>query len=390
MRYLAGIAAVLWLAGCAQKPAAPAARSEAPAKVLNPIKEAQLSTIQLTEKAEERLKIATQAVEMRTLGGQRKVAGELLMVPGRVLMAVAPIGGVLRRAGDVALAGGVMVKKDQPIFQLTPLLPLQRDLKATYESDVATAKARFDAARLQLDRARQLLKDLAGSQRNVEQAEQEFQQSKALLDAANERLERLKAHPLDADVDVPVTAPLTGMIRQVLVTPGQTVSGGAALFEVIDTSRLWVRVPVYTGDLKEMGNTASVVIDDMAPGGVRRQAQRTAAPPTGDPLAVTVDLYYEIDNADQRFRPGQKVGVALPLASQVSGLVVPGSAIVYDPQGGAWLYVASAPHAYTRKRVEVARNAGSDVVLAMGPKPGERVVIAGVAELFGTEFGAGK
>jgi hypothetical protein len=45
---------------------------------------------------------------------------------------------------------------------------------------------------------------------------------------------------------------------------------------------------------------------------------------------------------------------------------------------------------FVRRRVEVSRVANGHAILALGPKKGTAIVTAGAAELFGTEFGAGK
>ena len=103
-----------------------------------------------------------------------------------------------------------------------------------------------------------------------------------------------------------------------------------------------------------------------------------------------MDLFYEVANRDGALRLGQKVGVTIPVRGEEESLVVPWSAVVHDVQGGTWVYENTGPLAYTRRRVEVSRVAGSEAVLARGVKPGARIVTAGVAELFGTEFGVGK
>lgn len=70
-----------------------------------------------------------------------------------------------------------------------------------------------------------------------------------------------------------------------------------------------------------------------------------------------------------------------------AALEVPASAILTDINGGEWVYVETAPHQYERRRVEVARIIGGRAMLARGLASGVRVVTAGAAELFGTEFG---
>ena len=63
---------------------------------------------------------------------------------------------------------------------------------------------------------------------------------------------------------------------------------------------------------------------------------------------------------------------------------------MYDIYGGAWVYVNSAPHEYRRQRIELVQSDGSSAIVSRGLGAGTQVVSAGAAELFGTEFGAGK
>jgi hypothetical protein len=71
-------------------------------------------------------------------------------------------------------------------------------------------------------------------------------------------------------------------------------------------------------------------------------------------------------------------------------LVVPYSSIIYDIQGGTWVYVKSVPLVYIRTRVDLDHVSDSLAILTRGISPGDDVVCAGAAELFGTEFGIGK
>ena len=54
-----------------------------------------------------------------------------------------------------------------------------------------------------------------------------------------------------------------------------------------------------------------------------------------------------------------------------------------------WVYARTAPRTYARRRVRLDYQVGELAVLLDGPEPGAEVLTAGVAELFGTEFGAG-
>lgn len=379
------------LSGCGSAPSAPpkAETTAPPAKVDNRVKESDLTRVTLSPEAEKRLGIEFATVAERTASDQIRIAGDVLAIPGKALIVTAPASGTVALSNS-GITVGQTVRNGQPIFRLTPMLAPQRDLKTTYEADLQSAKSRFDTAKQQLDRARQLLRDMAGSKRNVELADQEFGQSKAAYDAAQERLKRLETHPLDADVEMAIVSPSDGMLRQILAAQGQSVSAGASLFEVADLRTVWLRVPVYSGDLKAIGAVSTVTIRDIDGTGPVLQGRRVEAPPTADPLAVTSDLYYEITNPGLQLRPGQRLSATLPLRTAGrKGLSVPLSAVLYDVHGGTWIYVNDAPHVYRRQRVELAETDGTTAFLSRGAAPGLQVVAQGATELFGTEFGAG-
>ena len=312
--FLATFTLACLLPGCSHNGPTPAVGQKAPATVENRVKESELTRVKLTPEAEQRLGIQVAAAVESEFSTVSAIAGEVMLIPGKVLIATAPVAGTVHFArGNLAV--GQNIRKGEPVFRLTPVVSPQQDLRVTFETDVQSTKARLDTATQQLERARQLLRDLAGSQRNVEAAEQEFGQAKAAYDAAVERRDRLKTHPLEADVDMVIAAPATGVVRQVQAGEDQVVASGAVLVEVADLSRVWLRVPVYAGDLESLARQSSVRVRDVDGQGPTRQAVRVTAPPTADPLAVTSDLYFELANADGRLASGQRLTVFLPSGS---------------------------------------------------------------------------
>jgi multidrug efflux pump subunit AcrA (membrane-fusion protein) len=69
------------------------------------------------------------------------------------------------------------------------------------------------------------------------------------------------------------------------------------------------------------------------------------------------------------------------------GVVVPYSAVVYEPDGSSWVYVQPEAHRYQRTAIAIAGISGDQVTLTSGPRPGAQVVTQGVAELVGVETG---
>ena len=89
-------------------------------------------------------------------------------------------------------------------------------------------------------------------------------------------------------------------------------------------------------------------------------------------------------------RPGERVALRLPLKATDRALVVPQSAVVYDVNGGTWVYEQRGPSQYSRRRVELGGPAGTNVIVVRGITDGMTIVAVGAAELYGTEFYVGK
>jgi len=384
-------ASSFWLSGCAKQQAAENHQSSPAAKVENAVKESDLAMIKLSPQAEARLGITTAPVALEQVAQTRSFAGEITLPPDRTTSVSAPVNGTLAPDSE-PLAVGAFVRKGQAIFRLTPFLTPERDLRVQIERDIAAAQTRVEAARVRYNRAEQLLRDRAGSEKAVQQSREELDLAENDLKMSRERIERLEKAPVSADVAVTIAAPRDGIAQKVFVNPGQTVAAGSPLFEVVNLASVWIRVPVYVGDLRliDRRQTARVHALNEAPGGASRIARPVNAPPTANPANDTADLYFELANGDGLLRPGQKMGVTLSERATEESLVAPWSAILHDTNGGAWVYENIAPQQYARRRVEVRRVVNSLAVLARGPAVGTKVVTAGAAELFGAEFVTGK
>ena len=330
----------LLLAGCANPQAADKAGSQTPpATVRNAPKEADLATITLTSQAEERLGIRTAQVSLQKITRMRSFGADVVMPPDRRTVVTSPMGGTLLE-GQKAPAAGTSVRTGQPVYRLLPNVAPERDLRLQLEREVSAAQTRVDAARLRSNRAEQLLKDRAGSEKAAQQAREELDLAINDLDTARSRLDRFLSAPLAGDTPITIAAPRDGIIESVQANPGQVVPGGAPLFEVADHSTVWIRVPVYAGELGSLDVGHHAVVRSLSAGGEKegRRAMPVAAPPTADLNAATVDLYYQLANGVLNgrdfLRPGQRVQASLALRDAAESPVVPWSAILHDSAGG--------------------------------------------------------
>jgi predicted small secreted protein len=76
-----------------------------------------------------------------------------------------------------------------------------------------------------------------------------------------------------------------------------------------------------------------------------------------------------------------------PVTAAGPALVMPYSALVYEPDGSSWAYVQTEPLTYQREKVAISNIVGDQAQLTSGPKAGSLVVTQGAAELVGVETG---
>jgi RND family efflux transporter MFP subunit len=377
---------VVFAASCSGSGSKPAAH-ESPATVEHPRAEAELSKVKLTPEAVKRLGIETVAVKTEAAAATRTLGGEIVVPEGRAVIVTAPVAGTL--TGAAGPRPGARVRRGERLMTIAPLVPAERDQRIEAERAETAAEAEELAGRQRLQRLEQLLKDGAASVKSVEEARAQHQVSAAALAAARERLAGASKNPVGPQGELIVSAPFDGVVQKISAVPGQTVAASASLLELAQVEMLWVRVPIYAGDARQIDNDQRVSVRRLGEGDAPVPATRVTAPLQGDASAASVDLYYALSRNAGTFRPGERVLVEVPLRNTEQGLVVPDTAVLYDIHGATWVYEDLGGNAYARRRIEVARHAGNRAVVGRGLADGVKVVTAGAAELFGTEFGAG-
>ena len=404
--------------GCRKTATPTKSAASGPSTVAHIAKEDQLNTIVLTVKAEERLGIKAAAVEIRPVRRTRTYGGEVTLPTGALIIVSAPLSGTLQAAGKGPVPGvGATISLGQPIFHLLPMLsperevltPAERVRYAEARNAIATARidtagqveqaqVQVDAAQIALERAERLLREMAGTVKAVDDAKAQLALTEKTLTAAKARKGQVDQIKLDDDREsgkvspLPILAPREGIIRAEHAVVGEVVTAGTPLFEVMQCDPVWIKVAVYVGDLAEIDQRASGQIGTLAhsPNSPLSAAAPIPAPPTATALSSTVDLYYELKNPDGQYRPGQRLGATLALTGEAEQRGVPWSAVVQDVHGGSWVYEATAPQTFVRRRVQVRQVIDDWMVFDKGPAVGAKIVTEGVAELFGTEFGFGK
>jgi RND family efflux transporter, MFP subunit len=178
------------------------------------------------------------------------------------------------------------------------------------KADVVVRNTAVINAQQAFDRAKELLKSAAGTQRTYDDAEAALRQAKANLECAQTRLARRNAH-----------SPSDGTIEQIYYRPGETVPAGRPVVALLPPGNLKIRFFAPQAALPELnyGDVVGISCDgcdkDLTAkiSFIARSAEFT--PPVIYSVEERAKLVFLIEarpEHPEKFRVGQPVTVTLP------------------------------------------------------------------------------
>lgn len=206
-----------------------------------------------------------------------------------------------------------------------------------------------------------------------------------LLAAARQRL-RLTGMPAALIIQVErsgkvqpnltLTSPISGVLQELNVRAGMTVSAGETLARVIGLSSVWLAVAVPESDAGAI--TVGQAVEARLPAfpGATLSGKVSAILPETNPDSRTLRVRVELPNPDGRLRPGLTAQVRLNRATEQSVLWVPSEAVI---RTGRRALVMLAEDAGRYRPVEVQPGQESDgkTAILKGLEEGQKVVTSG-------------
>lgn len=276
---------------------------------------------------------------------------------------------------------GLDAARGMPLFTIAPRLESDRSL-SELGAEVAALEAELGAARARLARLRELIAVEAASRREVEEAEAAVRALAARLEASRRGRAAVSAVRRGGagPESFRVAAPIAGRVAEVAVSPGQFVEAGAPLARLVQTSPVWLELALQPAQAAAL--TA-------APAGlyVRRWASEEPFPVPGSELRLVarapevdagtgmVPLVLEVRRGVDVLRLGSRVEAELLLPEELTGVVVPASALI-DDDGVEVVYVQLEGESFERREVRIEARQGPHV-LVRGIARGERIVTRG-------------
>lgn len=346
----------------------------------------------------------TRAVET-TRPGSIKTFGTIRPRPDREATVTAPAEGRLMppsASGAIAMAGDRVAKGDV-LARLRQTIPVADRValageRSQAESDAAEAGRRTALAATALRRAEAL--GALAPRKELDQARLDHQvavQKEAGLRARGELL----AGALDGGAsplrDIPIVAPVSGVVEESHATAGESVGPSKTLFHIVDLAEVFAEAEIFETDLAAVANagaadgtakvpnittasaTAARISTEAYPGRSFAGSLRSVGQQV-DPATRTVRAVFAVPNPGGLLKAGMSVDVAIDSGAARPVVLVPKSAL-FASDGGRVAFLKTSPETYAATLVEVAGYREGMAEIARGLKPGDRVAVSGLYQV---------
>lgn len=311
-----------------------------------------------------RMGITTEAASATSSAELGMVPGVVTLPPEARVAVTAPFGGTVLR---LFVVNGQAVTKGQPLAIVRSIEPVQ------YGASLAKGEAQLAVARANAARTGQLATEgiIAGAR--ADEARAALREAEV---AVSENRRILSQSGASAGGEVTLRSPITGKLSAVAVQTGGPVDGLTAPFVIENTASFMI-------DLQIPERLAGQV----RPGMAITVADSGDAPVEGQIISVGNSIDQETRALVAKARidgspalvSGKAVSVLLKGGQNVAGVGVPAAAVTQV--GGKDVVFVATPKGFSRREVVVAGRGASQITLASGVKPGERVATSGLSEL---------
>ncbi|MCL2778194.1 MAG: efflux RND transporter periplasmic adaptor subunit [Polyangiaceae bacterium] len=282
----------------------------------------------------------TAPVEKRKISARVTASGTLAatvtvqvgaQVSGRVAKLTADYNSIVKK-------GELIAKIDPQLFQAAVE---QADANAVQnKASLVSARAKQKDAELVLARTQALAEQSLASAADLQTAETNVAVAKASTDLAVANLAQADAALHQARVNLSYTdifSPIDGTVISRSVDVGQTVASSlqAPILYTIaeDLRKMQVHTNVAEGDVGRLAeNMDATFTVDAYPGqtfkGIVGQIRNAAQTVQN---VVTYDAVIDVDNSDQRLRPGMTATVTIVYAEREDAVAVPNAALRFRP-----------------------------------------------------------
>lgn len=208
---------------------------------------------------------------------------------------------------------------------------------------------------------------------------------KALANAARERLrltgmpesliERVERTGIPHSV-VTISTPVGGVIQELDVRSGMTVSMGMTLAKINGLGTVWLEAAIPEAQAGRVRTGQPLEAQLTAYPGEAFKGKVIAVLPQTNTDSRTLRVRIELSNRDGRLKPGMFAQVRLEAGTGKPAIVVPSEAIIRTGTRTVVLVAADGGH-YQPVEVQIGQESGGKTVVLKGLEAGQKVVASG-------------
>lgn len=318
---------------------------------------------------------------LRIQPAARRAVPELVTAPGEVALDLKQVAKITSRIGGqverIHVQLGDRVKKGQPLVAIGSL-----QLDQLIE-EYLVGKAQADVAENSFRRTKKLRADDIVTERKLIEDKGRYLETQARYQHIREKLtnmgistKQLEEGQHENSHLYTLTAPIAGTVVAQNAVRGQGTAPGDELFEVVDTSRVWVfaNLPIEQARRFHEGETGTIT----PKGGETITAPLTYIAPIADETTRTIRVRFEVANHQGHLKPREYVEVVLTWAGPPV-VAVPRSALsVVNKVRGVFV---EREGGFSFQPIVAGRESGEWVEIQRGLNEGDPVVVDGVFDL---------
>jgi cobalt-zinc-cadmium efflux system membrane fusion protein len=380
--------------------------------------------IELSALGKAAIGIRLQTVELKSEPTEIAVPGKIEVIPTRQFDQHAPLSG---RISSVVVTPGQLVKQGQTLAIIespemnqlaAQLLQSRLDIESeiatqtsTLNDEVRQSEEKYQLAQNTLNRTKKLYEQRIAAEKDVVQAQTDFQIANSHLRSATanknillqtlrsrlaltmaplrQRLEMLGVNESEIEdmlnqqktmTQVPIKAARSGFVTAITASPGKNIDPSVSLFTIADLTKVWATAQVYEDDMAQMKVGEAVHVKIHALQGETVSGCLCFIGTQVDPTTRTLPVRAELDNANYRLKPDMYAELFIETAGSNSVVVVPPDAVIQQ-NGKNIVFVEEGPQAFQPLYVTTGRTVENLLEVTAGLQPGQKLVTQGAFQL---------
>ncbi len=174
---------------------------------------------------------------------------------------------------------------------------------------------------------------------------------------------------------ITLTAPISGVVVELMSREGMTVMAGATLFRINGLATVWANAEVPESQAGLLRPGAKVQATSPAVPGVKFEGRVQAILPEVNPVTRTLKARMELVNPGERLAPGMFVTMQFADPRQQKSLLVPSDAVIQTGKRSL-VMLAEDSGRFRPVEVETGIESGGKTEINRGLQAGQRVVVS--------------